>query len=66
MKYGPSRGELWFRLAFSLVALGLLLLAVGYRGVDGIAWIEIVGLSTVFFGGTAIWTLLKLLRSGRD
>jgi hypothetical protein len=62
MKYGPSRGELWFRLAFSLGGLALMITAVTARGVGGIAWVEVVGLASVFFGGTAVWTIIRLLR----
>ena len=63
-KFGPTRGELKFRLAFSLAGLALMVFAVVYRGVGGIAWIEVVGISTVFFGGTAIWSAWKLLQNG--
>lgn len=62
MKFGPSRGELWFRLVFSIAGLVLLVVAVQLRGVGGMAWVEIVGMSTLFFGGTAIWTIRKLIR----
>ncbi len=62
MKYGPTRGELWFRLAVSLGGLALMAVAVTLHGVRGIAWVEIVGLGGVFFGGTAVWTILRLMR----
>jgi hypothetical protein len=58
--FGPSRLELWFRLLASLAGLAFMLVAVSIRGVSGMAWVEVVGLSSVFFGGTAIWAGFKL------
>jgi hypothetical protein len=66
MKYGPTRGELWFRLVFSLAGLGLMGFAVARHGAGGIAWIEVAGLSTLFFGGTAVWTVTKLVKTPRS
>jgi hypothetical protein len=63
MKFGPTRGELWFRLIVSVFGLVLMVVAVTARGVQGIAWVEVVGLASVFFGGTAIWTLIRLFRT---
>jgi hypothetical protein len=62
MKFGPSRGELWFRLAVSVFGLGLMIAAVTLRDIRGIAWVEVVGLASVFFGGTAVWAVVKLIR----
>lgn len=62
MKYDPPPKELWFRLIFSLLGLGMMIFAVSYRGIAGMAWFEIVGFSTLFFGGTAIRAALKLFR----
>lgn len=63
MKYGPTRGELKFRLAFSLAGLCLLAVALAYRGLpEGPGLIEVVGLSVAFFGGTAIFAIRGLLR----
>lgn len=60
-KYGPSRKELKFRLWASVVGLGLLLGAVLYRGMPtGPAMFEVIGIAGAFFGGTLIWTLMKL------
>jgi hypothetical protein len=60
-KFGPSRAELWFRLAFSVVGLGMMGFALWYRGIpEGPALFEVVGLAGAFFGGTAIWTGVKL------
>jgi len=61
--FAPTRGELWFRLVFSLFGLGLLLFALWYRGIPkGPAIVEVVGIAGLFFGGSALWTARKLLR----
>lgn len=65
-RFGPSRGELWFRLTFSLCGLALMGFALLYRGFGGIAWAEVVLVTSAFFGGTAIWAALKLWRSRGD
>ncbi|MDG1280504.1 MAG: hypothetical protein P8O10_04290 [Pseudorhodobacter sp.] len=63
LKFGPSRGELWFRLVFSVLGLAMMGFALWYRGVpEGPALFEVVGLAGAFFGGTAIWTGVKLWR----
>lgn len=60
---GPTRNELWFRLTFSLGGLALLVVAVMVRGIsNSAALVEVVGIAGAFFGGTAIWSALKLLR----
>lgn len=64
MKHGPTRGELWFRLAVSLAGLVLMAYALSRHGVRGLAWFEIVIFAGAFFGGTALWTLWRLLRGG--
>jgi len=62
-KYAPTKSDLKFRLAFSLAGLAMMVGAVLYRGAPvGPAMFEILGISTVFFGGTAIWTIRKLIR----
>jgi xanthosine utilization system XapX-like protein len=62
-KYGPSRGELTFRAAFSAAGLGLLGVALMLRGVpQGPAIVEVVGLAGVMFGGSlalSVWKLIK-------
>lgn len=62
-KFGPTRGELKFRLAISALGLALLLGALALRGVPTSAggW-EAVGIAGLFFGGSFAWTLRKLLR----
>ncbi|WP_159805519.1 hypothetical protein [Litoreibacter roseus] len=61
-QFGPPRGEIIFRLCFSLIGLGLMIFAVLYRGIGGIAAVEIVGIAGAFFGGTAIWSIWQLRR----
>ncbi|HKK98140.1 MAG TPA: hypothetical protein VJ928_08145 [Marivita sp.] len=62
--HGPTRNELWFRLGFSLFGLAMLAVTVAVRGVsNAAALIEVVGIAGTFFGGTAVWTALKLWRS---
>lgn len=62
-KYGPSRGDLKFRLGFSVAGLALMVFAIAYRGLPTTAggW-EAIGIASLFFGGTFVWTLRKLLR----
>lgn len=62
-KYGPTRSDLKFRLAFSVVGLGLVGAALVYRGVPTSAggW-EAIGIGIAFFGGTLAWTLRKLIK----
>lgn len=58
---GPTRNELWFRLAFSLFGLALLTVAILVRGIaNSAALVEVVGIAGLFFGGTAIWAVHKL------
>ena len=60
-KFGPTRGDLMFRLLFSLGGLALVAGAVIVRGwPQGPGGWEAIGIATVFFGGTALWTLGKL------
>jgi len=55
MKYGPTRGELWFRLAFSLAGFAFMLVALYIRGIpSGPAIVEVIGIAVTFFGETAI------------
>ncbi len=62
-KFGPSRSEIKFRLYASLAGLAMLILAIAFRGIPtGPAMFEVVGIAGAFFGGTLIWSLLKLRR----
>ncbi|MCE0505985.1 hypothetical protein LR948_11500 [Roseivivax sp. GX 12232] len=58
---GPGRGELIFRLCFSIGGLGLLAAAVAIRGMPrGAALFEVFGIAGVFFLGTALWSAWRL------
>ena len=60
-KFGPSRSEIRFRLFASVAGLAMLIAAVAIRGIPrGPAMFEVVGIAGAFFGGTLIWSLLKL------
>jgi xanthosine utilization system XapX-like protein len=62
--FGPTRGELRFRLVVSLAGLALLIFALFYRGIpEGPAIVEVVGLAGVFFGGSAIWSAVRLWKT---
>ncbi|TNF65091.1 MAG: hypothetical protein EP307_00605 [Rhodobacteraceae bacterium] len=62
-KFGPTKSDLRFRLAFSLAGLALLVGGILYRGIPhGPAFFEVIGVAGAFFGGTAIWTLRKLVK----
>ncbi|MGB3407393.1 MAG: hypothetical protein WBA67_07845 [Jannaschia sp.] len=60
--FGPTRRETLLYLGISVIGLVILALAVGLRGVGGIAAIEVVGIAGLFFGGTAVWAVLRLWR----
>ena len=64
-KFGPTQGELKLRLAISLAGLALLIGAYATNGIGGIASLEIGIIGTVFFGGSAIWCLLRLTHKPR-
>ncbi|WP_299954285.1 hypothetical protein [uncultured Roseobacter sp.] len=62
-RFAPTRKELTFRLCVSIAGLLLLGAALVYRGMpQGPAMFEIVGIAGVFFGGTLLWTLKKLIK----
>ena len=62
-KHRTSRGELLFRLWFSLAGLGLMVAGLVYRGLPvGPAGYEAIGAAAIFFGGTCGWTVFKLWR----
>jgi xanthosine utilization system XapX-like protein len=63
MKYGPTRGELKFRLAFSLAGFALTLVALFAHGIPSApALFEVLGIAGLFFGGTAVWSARRLMR----
>jgi hypothetical protein len=62
--YGPTRGELKFRLAVSLAGFALMVFALVYRGIpDGPALVEVVGIAGLFFGGSAVWSAVRLWKT---
>ena len=64
MSTGPDKADLRFRLIFSIFGLGLLAFALVYRGFpSGMAFVEVVLISFLFFGGTAVWAVWKLWKS---
>ena len=63
-RFGPTRGELKLRLAISLAGLALLIGAYAMNGIGGIASLEISIIGTAFFGGSALWCLVRLMRKG--
>lgn len=66
-RFGPTRRELKFRLFVSLGGLALMVSALVLRGVPtGPAFVEVVGIAGLFFGGTAVWSIRQLLRKGPD
>jgi hypothetical protein len=66
-KFGPSRGEILFRLWASVAGLVLLAGALLLRGLPGgPAMFEIVAIAGAFFGGTLIWSLRILRKSRHD
>lgn len=62
--FGPSRGELKFRLGISLAGFALMVFALVYRGIpDGPALVEVVGIAGLFFGGSAVWSAVRLWKT---
>ena len=62
-KYGPSKGELQFRLVVSILGLGVIAGIIITRGIpSGPALFEVIGVAGVFFLGTFIFALRGLLR----
>jgi hypothetical protein len=62
-RFGPTRGELQFRLAFSLGGMALLGAGTAVMGVpSGPAFVELFLFIGLFFGGTAIWSLRRLIK----
>ena len=61
--YGPTRGELWFRILVSLTGLGLPGVILAVRGLPtGPGLVEVLGIPLVLFGGTIIWCGRKLIK----
>ncbi len=63
-KYGPSRGELKFRLCMGLFICGLLLATLLAKGVPtGLVGIELFVFAGAFGLGSVVWSLWKLRRT---
>lgn len=61
-KFGPTRGELIFRLVVSCLGLAFLLVAVAITGIPtGPAFGELFGVAGLFLGGTIIWSARRLI-----
>ena len=66
-RYGPGRGELWFRLVVGLLGLLLVGAAVAIRGVSSApALVEVIGIAGLFFGGSSVWAGWRLWRMGAE
>lgn len=66
-EYGPSRGELWFRIAIAVLGLCLIAYVVGVRGLpSGPALVEVVGIGGLFFGGTLFFAVRRLMRTPKE
>lgn len=61
-RFGPTRGELWFRFWAAVAILALMLVAFAVQGLpSGPAMVEI-GLIAGGFGlGTAVWAARRLI-----
>lgn len=60
-KFGPSRGELKFRLYASFAGLALMTGGLVFKGLpSGPTFFEVVVIAGGFFGGTALWAAFKL------
>lgn len=60
-KYGPTKGELQFRAAFSVLGLVAIGVLVAVRGVPkGPGLVEVFGIALLFFGGTLVHALWRL------
>jgi Na+/melibiose symporter-like transporter len=61
-KYGPTRGELKFRLAFSVAALLFLAVAIATTGIPSVpAMVELFGIAGLFLVGTIVWCVRRLI-----
>ena len=61
-KFGPTRGELVFRLVCGLAGLALLAVAVAIHGIpQGPAFAEVGLFGGLFLGGTVVWSARRLI-----
>jgi len=61
-KYGPTRGELWFWLAASVLGLGMVAVAMTVRAPTGPALFEVFVLPVALFGGMGARSVVRLIR----
>ena len=62
-RFGLTRGELKFRLVFSLAGFALTLAALFVHGIPSApALVEVLGVAGLFFGGSAVWSARRLMR----
>lgn len=60
-RFGPTRGEHWFRLLFSLAGLALFGVALTRHGLNNAAaWLEIGIFGGGFLVGSALWSAWNL------
>jgi len=63
-KFGPSRGELKFRLCMGLLICGLLVAALFVHGVPrGLVGVELFVFAGAFGVGSVLWSLWKLYKT---
>lgn len=61
--FGPTRGELWFRVAVSLGGLAMVSVLVALHGIpSGPGLIEVLAIPLLLFGGTLAISVRKLIR----
>ncbi len=62
-EYGPSRGELWFRVVVGIAGL-IAVVAVTFAGgiPNSAALVEVLGIGGLFFGGTLFFAVRGLMR----
>ena len=62
-RFSPTRGELWFWLWVSAAGLGLLAVALLFRGLpSGPALAEVVGVASLVFGYLGGRSVKRLIR----
>ena len=59
---GPDRAEHRLRLAVSLAGLAMLGAMFVFAPVEGMAWVEVVAIAGLFFGGSAVASSRALMR----
>lgn len=66
-KFGPSRGELRFRLGVSLAGLAMLAVILTMHGLpSGPALFEVVIFGGGFFAGSGVWSAWRLWKFPKE